>query len=69
MQSALDRRQSILEAISDRRFETLENLAAEFGVSKATIRRDIEILGCSAPIYTVRGMSVVAILPTHRRRL
>lgn len=55
MQSALDRRQSILEAISDRRFETLENLAAEFGVSKATIRRDIEILGCSAPIYTVRG--------------
>ncbi|MEQ2723056.1 DeoR family transcriptional regulator [Phascolarctobacterium faecium] len=50
MQSALDRRQSILEAISDRRFETLENLAAEFGVSKATIRRDIEILGCSAPI-------------------
>ena len=55
MQSALDRRQSILNAISDRRFETVENLATEFSVSKSTIRRDIEILSCSAPIYTVRG--------------
>ena len=55
MQSALDRRQMILEALSDRRQETVENLAAEFGVSKRTIRYDIEILGCSAPIYTVQG--------------
>jgi len=55
MQSALDRRQMILEALSDRRYETLDGLATEFGVSKMTIRRDIEILGCSAPIYTVQG--------------
>ena len=55
MQRALDRRQMILEALSDRRQETVENLAAEFGVSKRTIRYDIEILGCSAPIYTVQG--------------
>ena len=55
MQSALDRRQMILEALSDRRQETVENLAAEFGVSKRTIRYDIEILGCSAPIYKVQG--------------
>ena len=55
MQSALDRRQAILDALSDRRQETLDNLASEFGVSKMTIRRDIEILSCSAPIYTVQG--------------
>lgn len=55
MQSALDRRQAILEVLSDRRYETRESLAAEFGVSKRTIERDIEILGCSAPIYTVQG--------------
>lgn len=55
MQSALERRQLILEALSDRRFETRESLAAEFGVSTRTIERDIEILTCSAPIYTVQG--------------
>lgn len=43
MQSALDRRQAILELLSDRRQTTLDSLALEFGVSKMTIRRDIEI--------------------------
>lgn len=38
-----------------RRFETLENLAFEFGVSKRTIRYDIEILSLTYPIYTVQG--------------
>lgn len=55
MQSALDRRQAILELLSDRRQSTLDNLAQEFGVSKMTIRRDIDILSCSAPIYTQQG--------------
>ena len=55
MQSALDRRQAILELLSDRRQATLDGLALEFGVSKMTIRRDIEILSCSAPIYTLQG--------------
>ena len=55
MQSALDRRQAITEVLSDRRFETIENLMAEFGVSRSTIKRDLEILGCSVPIYTVQG--------------
>lgn len=55
MQSAIERRQMILEALSDRRFETREALAQEFGVSKRTIERDIEVLTCSAPIYTVQG--------------
>ena len=55
MQSALDRRQAITEVLSDRRFETIENLMAEFNVSRSTIKRDLEILGCSVPIYTVQG--------------
>ncbi len=55
MQSALDRRQAILELLSDRRQTTLDSLALEFGVSKMTIRRDIETLSCSAPIYTLQG--------------
>jgi len=55
MQSALDRRQQIMEALSDRRFETIENLMAEFNVSRSTIKRDLEVLGCSVPIYTVQG--------------
>lgn len=55
MQSALDRRQAITEVLSDRRFETIENLMTEFNVSRSTIKRDLEILGCSVPIYTVAG--------------
>lgn len=55
MQSALDRRQEILERLSDRRSETIENLMAEFGVSRSTIKRDIEVLSLSYPIYTVQG--------------
>lgn len=41
MQSAIERRQQVLEAISDRRTERIENLAAEFGVSRRTIERDM----------------------------
>ena len=55
MRSALERRQEILEALSDRRSETVQNLATEFGVSVRTIKYDLEILSCSAPIYTVQG--------------
>ena len=55
MQSALDRRQAILEALSDRRQESVANLMTEFNVSRNTILRDIEILSCSAPIFTVQG--------------
>lgn len=55
MQSAIERRQEILETLSDRRFETIDNLAAQFGVSRRTIRYDIEILSCSVPIFTQKG--------------
>lgn len=55
MQSALERRQAILELLSDRRKETVANLMREFGVSRCTILTDIEVLSLSAPIYTVQG--------------
>ena len=55
MQSAFDRRQAMLELLSDRRQETIPHLMAIFGVSRSTVMRDIEILCCSAPIYTVPG--------------
>ena len=55
MKNTTERRQLILEALSDRRSDTMDNLAVEFNVSKMTIRRDIDILSCSAPIFTTAG--------------
>lgn len=55
MQSALDRRQSLLDVLVERRQETVANLVHEFGVSRRTILRDVEILSGSYPIYTVQG--------------
>lgn len=53
--SANERRMQIIEVLCDRRHEIIDNLAFEFGVSRRTIRYDIEILTCSYPIYTVQG--------------
>ncbi len=50
-----ERRRRIIEYLCNRRHETLDNLAFEFGVSKRTIRYDIEILSRLYPIYTVTG--------------
>ncbi len=50
-----ERRQQLLEVLCRRRHDTTENLAAEFGVSERTIRRDIEELTLSYPIETVCG--------------
>ncbi len=55
MQSALERRERILEILSDRRETTRDALATEFDVSLRTIDRDIVYLTCSTPIYTVQG--------------
>ncbi len=55
MQSAVDRRQSLLELMCERRHETIDNLAFEFEVDRRTIRRDIEVLSISYPIYTTKG--------------
>ena len=53
--TAAERRQSILEALCARRFETGANLAFEFGVSIRTIERDIVELSIDYPIYTQQG--------------
>lgn len=55
MRTANERRQQILEILSDRRETTREALATEFGVSTRTIERDIVELTCSAPIFTMQG--------------
>ncbi len=50
-----ERRRMIMRALCRRGHETIANLAAEFGVSERTIRRDIEILSLSEPVYTQQG--------------
>ena len=55
MTTANERRRQILDVISDRRFVKAKDLAEEFGVTERTIRTDIEILSCSAPIQMVQG--------------
>ena len=52
MQSAVERRQRVIETISDRRTVRIDELAAEFGVTRRTIERDILALSCSYPIVT-----------------
>lgn len=53
--SVKDRRQDIWLALSERRQDTIEHLANEFGVSPRTIRYDIDALSLTYPIETVRG--------------
>ena len=50
-----ERRNAIMRILCRRRHETVSNIASEFGVSERTIRRDIEILSLSEPIYTQSG--------------
>lgn len=50
-----DRRMQILEALIVRKQDTMENLASEFGVSRMTIYRDIQVLSCSYPITAHKG--------------
>ena len=45
----------MLETLCERRFEKVNNLAFEFGVSEWTIRQDILELSLSYPIYTKQG--------------
>ena len=52
---AVERRQQILELLCQRRKDTMQNLAAELGVSERTIRRDVEIRTRSYPLETVCG--------------
>lgn len=50
-----ERRNEILKLLCLRRHDTICNLAFEFGVSERTIRRDIEALSLTVPIYTQTG--------------
>lgn len=50
-----ERRNSIMKVLGLRRYDTIGNLASEFGVSVRTIRRDIEVLSLTEPIYTQTG--------------
>lgn len=52
---AAERRAEILKILCRRRYETISVLAAEFNVSERTIRRDIESLSLTAPLYTKAG--------------
>ena len=55
MQSAISRRQEILDAIMVRRYDTVSKLAIEFKVSERTIRRDICILSRDHAIEMKQG--------------
>ena len=50
-----ERRQKIIEVLCIRRHDTCDNLAHEFNVSNATIRRDVGVLMCAYPVETVCG--------------
>ena len=55
MQYATERRQLILEYISDQRIVKLQDIADKFGICKRTAVRDVQLLACSHPIYTLQG--------------
>ena len=50
-----ERRAAVMKLLCRRRHETISNLALEFDVSERTIRRDVEILSYTEPIYTQSG--------------
>lgn len=58
-----ERRRKIIERISFRRYVTMKNLAAEFGVSWHTIYRDIQILTEEYPLIVMRGNGGGVTLP------
>ena len=50
-----ERRREIMKILCRRRHETIKNIARELGVSERTIRRDVDVLSSSEPIYTMTG--------------
>ena len=52
MRNTTERRQLILEYISDNRHVQIQNIVDEFHISRRTAINDIQILQCSHPIYT-----------------
>jgi len=53
--TTFERRAEIMRILEGRRQETMQNLAAQLGVSIRTIAYDIEVLMAEYPIETVRG--------------
>lgn len=53
--SANERRAEIIKILVARRYESMQVLAAELGVSDRTIRNDILVLTSEYPLETVRG--------------
>lgn len=53
--NTFDRRMAVLKCLFLRRHDTIYNLAAEFCVADSTMRKDIDALAYSFPIYTVQG--------------
>lgn len=53
--SANERRMRLIEELCERKFDTIDNLAFELGVSRRTICYDIEELSLSYPIFTAKG--------------
>lgn len=45
----------LLRILCNRRYETMENLAKELGVSVRTIQRDIDRISTYAPIFVKSG--------------
>ena len=50
-----ERRHEMMKLLCRRRYETIQDLASEFGVSMRTVQRDIEVLSRTIPIYTRFG--------------
>ena len=57
MTETTERRMRILEHLIARKQDTMEHLATEFGVSRMTIFRDLQVLSCSHPITAQKGGS------------
>lgn len=57
MLSASERQLAIRDAISDRRHTSVSELARDFNVSTATIKRDLDALAEVISIYGTRGAS------------
>lgn len=72
--STSERRGRLLEILCVRHHDTYDNLAAELGVSKSTIRHDIDELSCEYTLETVSGRYGGGVwlrgnIPLHRKHL
>ena len=50
-----ERQQKIIQILSLRRYEKIDNLAFELNVTRRTIERDLYNLSFDYPIYTIQG--------------